>query len=379
MEVNKDMESLYEEPQVQPGFPKRKKSIWARVLTAALLVAVVFVSGLVGYAYGYSQKPDVTTGPVVVTTSETSSTASNLLVSLQNQIELVADRASDAVVNIQTESISYDFWFQAVPSQGLGSGFFISSDGYVLTNNHVIEGARSITVITRDGKRYTAKVVGSDQLSDLAVLKVDVSGAKFLSFRSTDTVKVGEFVVAIGNPLGLSHSVTFGVLSAKERSIQEPNGALIVDMLQTDAAINPGNSGGPLLDLSGKVVGINTAISTEGQGIGFAVSADTAVKVVNDLIQHGYVRWAYLGVVTRDTSTDDGVVVVDMDANGPAYKAGVKVGDKIVSLDGQAVRNQQDLNSLIRKRNPGDKIVVTVNRSGQNLNITVTLGERPKS
>jgi len=379
MEVNKDMESLYEEPQVQPDFPKRKKSIWARVLTAALLVAVVFVSGLVGYAYGYSQKPDVTTGPVVVTTSETSSTASNLLVSLQNQIELVADRASDAVVNIQTESISYDFWFQAVPSQGLGSGFFISSDGYVLTNNHVIEGARSITVITRDGKRYTAKVVGSDQLSDLAVLKVDVSGAKFLSFRSTDTVKVGEFVVAIGNPLGLSHSVTFGVLSAKERSIQEPNGALIVDMLQTDAAINPGNSGGPLLDLSGKVVGINTAISTEGQGIGFAVSADTAVKVVNDLIQHGYVRWAYLGVVTRDTSTDDGVVVVDMDANGPAYKAGVKVGDKIVSLDGQAVRNQQDLNSLIRKRNPGDKIVVTVNRSGQNLNITVTLGERPKS
>jgi len=379
MEVNKDMESLYEEPQVQPDFPKRKKSIWARVLTAALLVAVVFVSGLVGYAYGYSQKPDVTAGPVVVTTSETSSTASNLLVSLQNQIELVADRASDAVVNIQTESISYDFWFQAVPSQGLGSGFFISSDGYVLTNNHVIEGARSITVITRDGKRYTAKVVGSDQLSDLAVLKVDVSGAKFLSFRSTDTVKVGEFVVAIGNPLGLSHSVTFGVLSAKERSIQEPNGALIVDMLQTDAAINPGNSGGPLLDLNGKVVGINTAISTEGQGIGFAVSADTAVKVVNDLIQHGYVRWAYLGVVTRDTSTDDGVVVVDMDANGPAYKAGVKVGDKIVSLDGQAVRNQQDLNSLIRKRNPGDKIVVTVNRSGQNLNITVTLGERPKS
>jgi len=351
------MESLYEEPQVQPDFPKRKKSIWARVLTAALLVAVVFVSGLVGYAYGYSQKPDVTTGPVVVTTSETSSTASNLLVSLQNQIELVADRASDAVVNIQTESISYDFWFQAVPSQGLGSGFFISSDGYVLTNNHVIEGARSITVITRDGKRYTAKVVGSDQLSDLAVLKVDVSGAKFLSFRSTDTVKVGEFVVAIGNPLGLSHSVTFGVLSAKERSIQEPNGALIVDMLQTDAAINPGNSGGPLLDLSGKVVGINTAISTEGQGIGFAVSADTAVKVVNDLIQHGYVRWAYLGVVTRDTSTDDGVVVVDMDANGPAYKAGVKVGDKIVSLDGQAVRNQQDLNSLIRKRNPGKKMV----------------------
>lgn len=373
------MESLYEEPQVQPDFPKREKSIWARVLTAALLVAVVFVSGLVGYAYGYSQKPDVTTGPVVVTTSETSSTASNLLVSLQNQIELVADRASDAVVNIQTESISYDLWFQAVPSQGLGSGFFISSDGYVLTNNHVIEGARSITVITRDGKRYTAKVVGSDQLSDLAVLKVDISGAKFLSFRSTDTVKVGEFVVAIGNPLGLSHSVTFGVLSAKERSIQEPNGALIVDMLQTDAAINPGNSGGPLLDLNGKVVGINTAISTEGQGIGFAVSADTAVKVVNDLIQHGYVRWAYLGVVTRDTSTDDGVVVVDMDANGPAYKAGVKVGDKIVSLDGQAVRNQQDLNSLIRKRNPGDKIVVTVNRSGQNLNITVTLGERPKS
>jgi len=142
------------------------------------------------------------------------------------------------VVNIQTESISYDLWFQAVPSQGLGSGFFISSDGYVLTNNHVIEGARSITVITRDGKRYTAKVVGSDQLSDLAVLKVDISGAKFLSFRSTDTVKVGEFVVAIGNPLGLSHSVTL-VCFRKRAKYQEPNGALIVDMLQTDAAINP--------------------------------------------------------------------------------------------------------------------------------------------
>jgi len=379
MEVNKRMEGFYEEPQLQPETPKKKKSVWARVLTALLLVAVVFVSGLVGYVYGYNQKPNVTTNPVVVTTSATSSTASNAFISLQNQIELVAEQASDAVVNIQTESITYDFWFQAVPSQGLGSGFFISSDGYILTNNHVVEGARSITVITRDGKRYSAKVVGTDQLSDLAVLKIDITGAKYLSFRSTESVKVGEFVVAIGNPLGLSHSVTFGVLSAKERSIQEPNGALIVDMLQTDAAINPGNSGGPLLDLNGRVVGINTAISTEGQGIGFAVSADTAVKVINDLIQHGYVRWAYLGVVTRETSTDDGVVVVDMDVNGPAYKAGLKTGDKIVALDGQAVRNQQELNSLIRKRNPGEKIVVTVNRSGQNLDITVTLGERPKS
>jgi len=178
---------------------------------------VVFVSGLVGYVYGYNQKPNVTTNPVVVTTSATSSTASNAFISLQNQIELVAEQASDAVVNIQTESITYDFWFQAVPSQGLGSGFFISSDGYILTNNHVVEGARSITVITRDGKRYSAKVVGTDQLSDLAVLKIDITGAKYLSFRSTESVKVGEFVVAIGNPLGLSHSVTWCAFSKREK------------------------------------------------------------------------------------------------------------------------------------------------------------------
>jgi len=168
------------------------------------------------------------------------------------------------VVNIQTESISYDLWFQAVPSQGLGSGFFISSDGYVLTNNHVIEGARSITVITRDGKRYTAKVVGSDQLSDLAVLKVDISGAKFLSFRSTDTVKVGEFVVAIGNPLDLAIQLHLVCFPQKSEVSKSPMVRLLLTcsrpMLPLIRKLRR-----PLLDLNGKVVGINTAISTEGK------------------------------------------------------------------------------------------------------------------
>jgi serine protease Do len=370
------MEGFYEEPKLEPQKPK-KRTFWARALTAILVVVVIFASGFIGYTYGYNQKPvAVTSSPVAVTTSLTST---DTISDLQSQIESVAAEASDAVVNIQTESMSYNFFYQPVPTEGLGSGFFISSDGYILTNNHVIEGANNITVITRDGKKYSAKVVGADQLSDLAVLKINVSGVKYLTFRSTDSVRVGEFVLAIGNPLGLSYSVTFGVLSAKERSIQEDNGALVVDMLQTDAAINPGNSGGPLLDLSGKVVGINTAISTEGQGIGFAVSADTAVKVINDILKNGYVKWAYLGVITQDTSNGSGVLVMNLDASGPAYKAGIKVGDKIVSIDGTKITDQETLNTVIRKHNPGDTVTVTVQRSGKTLNITVTLGERPQS
>ncbi|WP_018963548.1 S1C family serine protease [Coprothermobacter platensis] len=371
------MEGFYEEPQVEgPKTPKKRNS-WLRSVTAILVIAVMlFASGFVGYTYGYNQKPAVSSSPVAVTTSYTSTSS---ISDLQSQIETVAAEASDAVVNIQTESMSYNFFYQPVPSEGLGSGFFISSDGYILTNNHVIDGASNITVITRDGKKYSAKVVGSDQLSDLAVLKINVSGVKYLTFRSTDSTRVGEFVLAIGNPLGLSYSVTFGVLSAKERSIEEDNGALVVDMLQTDAAINPGNSGGPLLDLSGKVVGINTAISTEGQGIGFAVSGDTAVKVINDIMKNGYVKWAYLGVVTQDATKGDGVNVVNLDATGPAYKAGIKVGDKIVAIDGKTVTSQEDLNSIIRKHNPGDTITITLQRSGQTLKISVTLGERPQS
>ncbi|NPV87941.1 PDZ domain-containing protein [Coprothermobacteraceae bacterium] len=368
------MEGLYEEPIIpeepkDTGKPPRKTG---KVMVALLLAAAIFVSGFVGYVYGYNTRG---TAGVAISTS---ARGVGEIADLQSQVISVAKMASEAVVSIQTESVQYDIFFQPIPQEGLGSGFFISGDGYILTNRHVIEGAQKITVITKDGKRYTAQVIGSDVLSDLAVLKVPVSNAKYLTFRSAATVQVGEFVVAIGNPLGLNFSATFGVLSAKERSIQEPNGALIVDMLQTDAAINPGNSGGPLLDLGSQVIGINTAISSEGQGIGFAVSSDTAVKVINDILKYGYVKWAYLGVVTRDTG-EEGVVVVQIAAGSPAEKAGLKVGDVIVELDGNKIQTQEDLNLYIRRKEPGDTAVLVIRRSGSSLTVRVTLGERPRN
>jgi len=323
-----------------------------------------------------------------------------------NPIVKIAQDASPAVVNIDTEVLVrqplfpfaddpfFEQFFgdelrqfsQVVPMKGKGSGFIVSKDGYILTNNHVIEGADKITVTLADGRQFDAKIVGKDPTFDLAVIKVKASNLPVLALGDSDAVQVGEWVVAIGNPFGLEHTVTVGVISAKNRSVRAGN--LSFDgFLQTDAAINPGNSGGPLLNLDGKVVGINTAIIPYAQGIGFAIPVNMAKGVIDDLVNYGKVRRGWLGVYAQPLTPDfiqayglkvkKGVVVADVVPNSPADKVGIKRGYVITKVEGTDIENPQDLVFQIRKHNAGDKIKLEVVTQSGSKSITVTLEELP--
>jgi len=323
-----------------------------------------------------------------------------------NPIVKIAQDASPAVVNIDTEVLVrqplfpfaddpfFEQFFgdelrqfsQVVPMKGKGSGFIVSKDGYILTNNHVIEGADKITVTLADGRQFDAKIVGKDPTFDLAVIKVKASNLPVLALGDSDAVQVGEWVVAIGNPFGLEHTVTVGVISAKNRSVRAGN--LSFDgFLQTDAAINPGNSGGPLLNLDGKVVGINTAIIPYAQGIGFAIPVNMAKGVIDDLVSYGKVRRGWLGVYAQPLTPDfiqayglkvkKGVVVADVVPNSPADKVGIKRGYVITKVEGTDIENPQDLVFQIRKHNAGDKIKLEVVTQSGSKSITVTLEELP--
>jgi len=323
-----------------------------------------------------------------------------------NPIAKIAQNASPAVVNIDTETLvrqpvfpfiddpffrqffgeEWRRFTQVIPMKGKGSGFIVSKEGHVLTNNHVVEGADKITVTLSDGRQFDAKIVGRDPTFDLAVIKITASDLPVLSLGDSDAIQVGEWVVAIGNPFGLEHTVTVGVISAKNRSIRAGN--LSFDgFLQTDAAINPGNSGGPLLDLDGKVVGINTAIIPYAQGIGFAIPVNMAKSVMDDLVSYGRVRRGWLGVylqpLTEDFAkaygikTDKGVVVADVVSGSPADKAGIKRGDVITSIDGAEIKDPQDLVFQIRKRMAGDKVNLEVVSQSGSRSVAVTLGEIP--
>lgn len=291
--------------------------------------------------------------------------------------------------------------YQLPPEEnyGQGTGFIISEDGYILTNDHVIRGASEIQVTIQGyEKPFIAKLLGSDYDLDLAVLKVDVPDKlPSLNLGNSDTSRVGEWVLAIGNPWGIDfdHTVTQGVLSAKGRQIQIPDTddprkvRNYKDLMQTDAAINPGNSGGPLINIKGEVIGINTAINTQGQGIGFAIPINTAKKVVDQLIKHGKVIRPYLGIIyysqvtptmveQRNLPDDNGVLVGEVIRGGPADKAGLKAFDFIRSVNGQKITKPKDFEEILETSKVGEKMALDVIREGKYVSVTVTLGERPK-
>ena len=301
-------------------------------------------------------------------------------------------------------------------SQALGSGFVVSDQGYILTNAHVVsssgQAASAVSVVFK-GKgsqttRLAAKIVGIDETSDVAVLKVDPAKAPTLdplTLGNSAGAQVGEPVVAIGNPLGFDFSLTSGIVSATDRNLQSPNGATISNGIQTDAAINEGNSGGPLIDSSGKVIGINEQIASQSggnQGLGFAVPIDTAAAVMSQLEKNGKVAYAWLGVSGQTVSPDiakalglkvgDGVLVASVQSGSPAAKAGIRGGQRQVTLqnqvyvtggdvltriDGQAVTSNEQLSTLITSHKPGDQVTVTVARGPSTTTIKVTLGTRP--
>lgn len=273
------------------------------------------------------------------------------------------------------------------PTTALGSGFIISDDGYVVTNNHVIEKEQQVTVITDDGTEYDAKVIGKDDKTDLAVLKID-SDKKFTYVKfSEESPRVGDWVVAVGNPFGLGGTVTAGIISAHGRNI---GAGPYDDFLQIDAAVNRGNSGGPAFDTKGQVVGINTAIfspSGGNVGIAFAIPASTAERIVNDLIDHGEVVRGWLGVqiqsITQDIAdslrvpTDQGALVGDVTSGSPAEKAGFKVRDLITAVDGKPVKDSRDLAVRISGMAPGTKVKITYWRDGKSNDMDLTLGTLP--
>jgi S1-C subfamily serine protease len=307
-----------------------------------------------------------------------------------------------SVVNVTSKAVAFDFFYGLVPQEGQGSGFIIDHDGHILTNYHVIAEARQVEVTLHNRKKYRATVVGTDRSHDLAIIQIKAPELASMTLGDSKNLQVGQKVYAIGNPFGLSGTLTSGIVSSI-RSVQEPEGVTIDEAIQTDAAINPGNSGGPLLNSRGEVIGINTMIaSNSGQsaGIGFAIPINTAKAVLNDLVTIGRVRRPALGVLTipispdiadqLGLSSDYGLLIVRAVPGGAADRAGLKGGseraylgnqpimiggDLIVAIDGQDVQDQQELSRLMNGHRAGDTIRVTIYRGKRKMEVQVTLGE----
>jgi serine protease Do len=306
----------------------------------------------------------------------------------ENVVIRVVDRIRPAVVNIDTVAQVQTF-FGVFPQQGAGSGVIVSADGLILTNNHVVEGAQQIKVTLLSGKSFNGRIVGRDPFSDLAVIRVETSERlPAATLGRSSALRVGQMAVAVGNPFGLGHTVTVGVISALNRSIQVPN-LVIENLIQTDAAINPGNSGGALADSSGALIGINTAIVQQAQGIGFAIPIDTARAIMDQLISQGRVVRPYAGLVwggdvdaniarQYNLAVDHGIIVREVDANGPAARAGIRQGDIIVAVDGRRINNWNDFIRELFTKRPGDQVRVEIARNGDRRTVEMTLAERPR-
>ena len=321
----------------------------------------------------------------------------------QNNIA-VYKRVLPSVVNITSTTLVFNFFYGTVPQQGQGSGFILDRAGHILTNNHVVEGAnRGVEVQLYNKRRFQARVVGTDRVHDLALLQIDAPNLEPITLADSASLAVGQKVYAIGNPFGLSGTMTTGIISAI-RPIRSEGGAPIEDAIQTDAAINPGNSGGPLLNSRGEVIGINTMIASNGadqsSGIGFAIPIDTAKAVLSDLTRYGKVRRPSLGIVSyaigpdlaeqMGLDADYGVLIQRVIPGGAAERAGLRGGnqqayvgntpimlggDLIVAIDGQQVTDPQDISVIMDKRQAGDTVSVTILRGHRQMNLKLILGE----
>jgi S1-C subfamily serine protease len=313
---------------------------------------------------------------------------SSLLDAYSSTITSVVQKNSESVVHIQVEKHVFDQRTkQTKRSPGSGSGFIISSDGFIVTNNHVIEKAESIKVSLADGRTINAEVKGADPSTDIAVLKTDASGLKAMSFANSDELQAGQIAIAIGNPLGLNHTVTAGVVSALGRTLRANNGRMIDDVIQTDASLNPGNSGGPLVNSAGLVIGVNTAIIPSAQGICFAVSSNLAAYIAGRLIMHGKVKRAFLGIggqlvnltgrmiAANKLETKTGVYVFEVQADAPVINNEIRNGDIIVEFNNKAVSSVDDLHKLLNEDVIGKRMQLGVLRNGRKQLIEVIPGE----
>ena len=395
--------------QAQPPKPKKKKKFnggrVARSAVALVLAAAMgFAGGFVGAKYGGSGKVVIQqAAPSAASDSSTGSSGADSTITAASSsgssltTEQVADMVSPSVVVITTEQVVYSQWSwygQSQVESGAGSGVIISSDGYILTCAHVVDGASSITV-TIDDKDYTATLVGEDTTSDVAVIKIDATGLTPATVGDSDSLKVGQSVMAVGNPLGeLGGTVTGGMISALNRSvtIQGTSSTNTMSLIQMDASVSPGNSGGGLFNMNGELVGIVNAksSSSDAAGLGVAIPINDAIKVAQELLENGYVTGrpylgiTYLAVTDAQTAQQLGVnaycvYIVDVTKGGPADQAGLKAGDRIVSVDGSEIAAKDDLGTLMQKHTAGDTLAITVARDGQMQTVKVTLGEKTAS
>ena len=383
--------------------PKKKKKFngkrVARSAVALVLAAAMgFAGGFVGAKFGGSGKVVIQQVAPSSTADSASGSDSSITAASSSgsslTTEQVADLVSPSVVVITTEQVVYSQWSwygQNQVESGAGSGVIISSDGYILTCAHVVDGASTITVTIGD-KDYTATLVGEDTTSDIAVIKIDADGLTPATVGNSDSLKVGQSVMAVGNPLGeLGGTVTGGMISALNRSvtIQGSSSVNTMSLIQMDASVSPGNSGGGLFNMNGELVGIVNAksSSSDAEGLGFAIPINDAIKVAQDLLENGYVSGrpymgiTYLAVTDAQTAAQlnvnaYGVYVVDVVQGGPADKAGLKTGDRIVSIDGTEIAQKDDLGTLIQQHAAGDTLSITVAREGQMQTVSLTLGEK---
>ena len=370
-----------------------------RLIALALILAGAFFY-FTTYRSGRVRLTDWITHPSKVEITEAAS-GESLDAEEQNNISVYHKNIA-SVVNVTSRAVTFDFFYGLVPQEGQGSGFIIDKEGHILTNYHVIADARQLEVTLHNRKKYRATVVGVDRSHDLAVIQIKADDLTPMVLGDSRNLQVGQKVYAIGNPFGLSGTLTRGIVSSI-RSVQEPDGMTIDEAIQTDAAINPGNSGGPLLNWHGEVIGINTMIASnvgQSAGIGFAIPINTAKAVLNDLVTLGRVRRPALGVRTIPISpeladqmglaADYGLLIVEAPAGGAAARAGLRGGteraflgntpimlggDLIIGIDDQKVENQQDLSQIMNSHRAGDTVRVIFYRGKKKSEVNVTLGE----
>ncbi len=391
------------DPKTHKILTKKSDKANARSITPFwpfILAGIIVFGGLSGFGGAWLQNQISGTRQSSTTVlNSSSSDGNNVVTPNEESIATVAKSVSPSVVSILSTSQQSSRFNQQYQQQSAGTGMIVSSNGYIMTNKHVVDGASKVTVVLTDGKTYeNVDVLGSDPLNDVAFLKIkNVTGLPAITFGDSKTVRIGQTVIAIGNALGqYQNSVTSGIISGTGRPVlassdgtSDGNTESLTDLIQTDAAINSGNSGGPLLNLKGQVIGINTAIAEDAQSIGFSIPISATKGLLNHLVKTGKVARAYLGVQyvsidaqvkkQYDLSVDKGDYVTadrgnSVQANGPADKAGIKDGDVIIKVNGAKVGEVASVSSLVSEYEPGEKVDVTVVRDGKELTVSVTLG-----
>jgi serine protease Do len=378
---------------VSAGPPRRRGSVGLGRILAASVLSAALASGGTVVALDRAGAFDRTTPTTTAATGAQGGNPAPVSIDESSAVINAAAKLGPAVVKITVQGQSTDP-FGTTPTQGVGSGIIYDSNGWIVTNKHVVTGETKLTVELKDGRQFDGRVYGVDTLTDLAIVKVDQTGLPAAAIGRSDGLKVGQLVVAIGSPLGTySFSVTSGIVSAQGREIQTSEGGRITNLIQTDAAINPGNSGGPLADASGNVVGINTAIATASNGIGFAIPIDIARPIMNQALKGEALSRPWIGVrfesidlqVQKDnklpvgagawvtTSASGGAVV----ANSPAATAGIKDGDIILAVNGIKIDGAHPLDALLVQFAPGETVKMDLLRNGAAVSVSVTLGTRP--